>query len=93
MEQAPAVTHFPSSMEEAPAVTHFPSSMEQAPAVTHVPPSMEQAPALEQEDIEERGYSGDSSCFELVPEPTWSGEAAAYLSLVCVKAADISDEP
>ena len=91
MEQAPAVTHFPPSMEEAPAVTHFPSSMEQAPAVTHVPPSMEQAPALEQEDIEERGYSGDSSCFELVPEPTRPGEATAVLSLVYVKAAEITD--
>ena len=78
-------------MEQAPAVTHFPSSMEEAPAVTHFPSLMEQAPALEQEDIEERGYSGDSSCFELVPEPTRPGEATLVLSLVYVKAAEITD--
>ena len=65
--------------------------MEQTPAVTYFPPSMEQAPALEQEDIEERGDSGDSGCFEWVPEPTRPGEATAVLAHVYVKAAEITD--
>ena len=40
---------------------------------------------------EERGDSGDSGCFELVPEPTRPGEATTVLSHVYVKAAEITD--
>ena len=40
---------------------------------------------------EERGDSGDSGCFEIVPDPTRPGEATAVLSHVYVKAAEITD--
>jgi len=46
------------------------------------------------EDNEDPGDLGESGCFEMVPDPAWSGEAAAaVLSIVYVKAADFSDEP
>ena len=84
----------PSTEENASPPAPAPSTEENASPPAPVPSTEENASTPELVPStggdEERGDSGDSGCFELVPDPTWSGEAAAVLSLVYVKAAEIT---
>ena len=78
----------PSTEENTSPLASVPSTAENTSTPASLP---EMVPSTE--DNEDPGDSGDSGCFEMVPEPAWSGEAAAVLSIVYVRAADISDEP
>ena len=89
----------PSTEENASPPAPAPSTEENTSPPASVPSTEENTstPAPEMvpltEDNEEPGDSGESGCFEMVPEPVRSGEAAAVLSIVYVNAADISDDP
>ena len=78
----------PSTEENTSPPASVPSTEENTSTPASLP---EMVPSTE--DNEDPGDLGDSGCFEMVPEPARSGEAAAVLSIVYVKAADISDEP